>query len=398
MSSIKNLKIGGIFITMSVSVLGYLIPYYRGAPKDHNSAFSTSWMSLKCFASGVIFSVALIHLLGESLEVLSENQDLLFPVHDEHEEEEHDEHEEEEEEGHVEEEGHEGHAHKFPVGLVLCCVGAVLTLGIELLGNIFISESEEGAETEKDIKSDDAVIGVEMGTSGYTNPNDNKERSASLCDDPFRLEPDHKHSELDDVHCHHDKKQQCSSSCSTDAHGDKNTKIAGGDIHRHVSIMVEKRQRSVLRSLVLEACIAVHSIIIGITVGSMEEYSDLSAFVAAISFHQFFEGVSLGTASIQACYSLKTNIAFVAVFILSLPLGIILGMTIPGTPKGEAVQACFSCIAAGSLLYTALVEMVAEDFAFAHSSNTKVDRTKVGAMYVAFIGGCTSMAILAIWA
>ena len=62
-----------------------------GAPKDHNSAFSTSWMSLKCFASGVIFSVALIHLLGESLEVLSVNQDLLFPVHDEHEEEEHDE-------------------------------------------------------------------------------------------------------------------------------------------------------------------------------------------------------------------------------------------------------------------------------------------------------------------
>ena len=394
-TAIDNLRIGGIFITALASCVGYLLPFVRGAPKDHDDAVSTSWMSLKCFSTAVIFGVALIHLLGESLEVLSKHQELILGHSEGSEEEEgHDEHDEdhrrfrrflEEEEHHAE----EGHGHAFPLGLTLCCAGAVLTLGVHLLthgsGDL---EPKEGKQL--DLDEPDSSNAVKKPTGDVELGSANCKTKCAIagveCTDPYRLEPDHTTSPASSW------KWWLSNADIKQAAG------SDDEMHRHVVIAVETRDRSVMKSIILEVNVAVHSVIIGLAVGSMSDYTELGAFLAALSFHQLFEGISVGTASLEASYDWTTNVAFMAIFALSLPLGIILGMVIPNTDLGAAWQACLSCVAAGSLMYTALVEMLATDLSHVLSVKGAVDFNKIAAMYGSFVLGCTCMAVMAQWA
>lgn len=52
---------------------------------------------------------------------------------------------------------------------------------------------------------------------------------------------------------------------------------------------------------VLELGIVVHSVIIGISLGASESPSTIKPLVAALSFHQFFEGMGLGGCIVQVC-------------------------------------------------------------------------------------------------
>lgn len=45
---------------------------------------------------------------------------------------------------------------------------------------------------------------------------------------------------------------------------------------------------------VLELGIVVHSVIIGISLGASESSNTIKPLVAALTFHQFFEGMGLG--------------------------------------------------------------------------------------------------------
>ncbi len=343
-------------------------------------------MSIKSLSSGVIFSVALIHMLGESLTTLETGQKLLTPKHDEHEEEGHEDHRRLEE-GHDEHAGEAGgHKHAFPLGMTLCVVGVLLTLGLHVLGGVVLQmskkENEASGEEHKELKQIDAaevkdVGDIEIGNVTAVAETSETDNAASCCAD---------------------EKQTCNTSCNKD-YGSASTNDDDDEIHRHVSIVKEDRQRSVIKSIILEGCVSLHSVLIGLSVGNMKDYTELGAFLVAISFHQLLEGISLGAASMQASHDKRTTFVFFFLFVLSLPLGIVIGISLPQTPYAKAVAACVSCIAAGSLIYTALVEMVAEDFA--HISTAIKDREtaiKAGAMYLSFFAGCAFMAVLAQWA
>jgi zinc transporter ZupT len=438
-SNSRSLRIAGIFITLAASVVGFGIPYLRGPPKTHEEAMSTSWMSLKTYSAGVILGVAVIHLLGEALVVLSE----LAESEEEHAEEEHAEEEE--------------HGHSFPIGLTLCLVGISLTLGIELAASLLMQTGD--VHSEDSAKDQELMLNVKGKDS---------ENGGNVCTDPYRLESEHKHhvgervncnnvtnvTSLKKISCEHDTYQACSSSCKKDTssevalvtmghdhmhHEDHMEMPSAGpsatelgknghvhsasnemgcildvnveDIHRHVSIIVEDPRRSVIKSIVLEAAIAIHSVIIGVSLGGAEE--GLPVLLAAFAFHQVFEGISLGSASLQAGYSYKTALIFMAVFALSIPIGIIIGLNVPSTPDGDKMKAFFGCLAAGSLIYTSLVEMVAEDFthfmnshgthshsaSHSHSQHKKFgNKSKAVVMYFSFVAGLISMTVLAKWA
>lgn len=463
MSSEDSLRIGAIFITMAASAIGYGIPFLRGAPKNHDDALSASWMSIKCFSSGVIFSVALVHLLGEALEVLRVHQALLFHGEENHEEE----HRRRMEEAVHGEDGEEEHGHGFPAGMTLCVIGAILTLGVELMTNVMMSmqatpNSHSASSSSSGVTAPESskLIGTSHNASAHgTSSNDIESgdtgngpdgmgsRSSTLCNDPYRLEPGHTHKAGENIHCHvehghcdidlppsdagntrtygtsasvaagscdHPTEQECSSSCSahentSHLHSHSSHAMCKDDsdgMHRHVSIVVEDRNKSIVKSMVLETCISIHSIIIGVSIGSMHDTAELGTFLGALSFHQLFEGISLGAASMQASYNKFANILFMLVFILSMPVGIVIGLSIPVTDYGMAIQACFSCVAAGSLIYTSLVEMVAEDFSHVmHSVSTSGKREftvdeakKIGAMFTSFCAGCFGMAAIGQWA
>lgn len=54
-------------------------------------------------------------------------------------------------------------------------------------------------------------------------------------------------------------------------------------------------------SKVLELGIIVHSVIIGMSLGASENPSTIRPLVAALTFHQFFEGIGLGGCIVQVC-------------------------------------------------------------------------------------------------
>ena len=131
-----------------------------------------------------------------------------------------------------------------------------------------------------------------------------------------------------------------------------------------------------MRSQVLQLGIMLHSLVIGFTL-ALASGSDFESLAAAISFHQLFEGLSLGiriaalpgpTDSQQSSLGwLRPILALL--FALTTPAGILSGLIVFGSRHGDAsrvgakiAEGVLSAISAGMLIYAACVEMLAADF------------------------------------
>jgi len=152
----------------------------------------------------------------------------------------------------------------------------------------------------------------------------------------------------------------------------------------------------------MEIAIALHSVIIGVAFGALGDPSELVGLLVALSFHQFFEGIALGTA-LQAARSQLGRfkvLGFALTFAFTTPLGILIGLlALPqdGEPSDNQLyaQGILNAIAAGNLVYIALVEMVSEDF---HAPLALKSFPQRSAMLTALCLGDLVMAILAVWA
>jgi zinc transporter 1/2/3 len=80
-------------------------------------------------------------------------------------------------------------------------------------------------------------------------------------------------------------------------------------------------------TVVLEFGIGVHSVLIGIALGiSTEEFVPL---LIAIAFHQFFEGLALSAVMLNIAYKQAwTAVLFLVGYVLSTPLGVVIGIFI----------------------------------------------------------------------
>jgi zinc transporter 1/2/3 len=126
--------------------------------------------------------------------------------------------------------------------------------------------------------------------------------------------------------------------------------------------------RSFIIAHVLELGIAMHSVLIGLTLGVTTDYSSLTALFIALCFHQFFEGFALGSSIAGAKISNKIHIGImVAIFTLTTPIGIMSGILVESSYDGESQEAQYTegtldSISGGILIYMALVDIIAEDF------------------------------------
>ncbi|CAM8986453.1 unnamed protein product [Rhodiola kirilowii] len=153
-------------------------------------------------------------------------------------------------------------------------------------------------------------------------------------------------------------------------------------------------------SQVLELGIVVHSVIIGISLGASGDPSTVKPLFAALTFHQFFEGMGLGGCISQAKFKAGTIATMVLFFSLTTPVGIGVGIGISSaynenTSTALILEGIFNAASAGILIYMALVDLLAADFMSHKIQNS--GRLQVGASVSLFIGaGC--MSLLAIWA
>ncbi|XP_057520596.1 zinc transporter 8-like [Amaranthus tricolor] len=161
-----------------------------------------------------------------------------------------------------------------------------------------------------------------------------------------------------------------------------------------------ERIRYKVTSQVLEMGIVVHSVIIGIALGTSQDVESIKPLMAALCFHQFFEGVGLGGCIVQASFKSASMMCMALFFSLTTPVGIAIGIGITNvydesSPTALIVQGLLDAVAAGILIYMALVDLLAQDFMNprVHNNNTLFFGANVSLLL-----GAAFMAVLAIWA
>jgi zinc transporter 1/2/3 len=144
-----------------------------------------------------------------------------------------------------------------------------------------------------------------------------------------------------------------------------------------------------------------HSVLIGVGVGVLVDgRKEVVALLIALSFHQFLEGVSLGSVVNVAGFSKVKGLGMVLIYSLTTPVGIAIGIGIassydPSSVTAMAVQGVLSAVAGGMLLYIALIQLIGEEF----SRQELVERNGLkSAMLLALTLGAACMCLLAVWA
>ncbi|EYU42823.1 hypothetical protein ABFS82_13G008600 [Erythranthe guttata] len=182
------------------------------------------------------------------------------------------------------------------------------------------------------------------------------------------------------------------------------THATHGHAHGSVSMEADSGESDVLRhrviSQVLELGIIVHSVIIGIALGASQSPKTIRPLIAALSFHQFFEGIGLGGCITQARFKARAVTIMAIFFSITTPTGIAIGIGITNiysetSPTALIVQGVFNAASAGILIYMALVDLLSADFMSPKmQSNGKL---QLGANLSLLIGaGC--MSLIAKWA
>ncbi|BAF12767.1 fe(2+) transport protein 1 precursor [Oryza sativa Japonica Group] len=159
-----------------------------------------------------------------------------------------------------------------------------------------------------------------------------------------------------------------------------------------------RRNRVVVQ--VLEIGIVVHSVVIGLGMGASQNVCTIRPLVAAMCFHQMFEGMGLGGCILQAEYGRRMRSVLVFFFSTTTPFGIALGLALTrvyrdNSPTALIVVGLLNAASAGLLHYMALVELLAADFMGPKlQGNVRLQL----AAFLAVLLGAGGMSVMAKWA
>ncbi|XP_050369988.1 zinc transporter 6, chloroplastic [Argentina anserina] len=177
--------------------------------------------------------------------------------------------------------------------------------------------------------------------------------------------------------------------------------VSSGHNHSQEEMMIRMKQRLV--SQVLEIGIIFHSVIIGVTMGMSQNQCTIRPLVAALAFHQIFEGMGLGGCIAQAGFTFGTTAYMCFMFAVTTPMGIVLGMILfsltgydDSSPNALIMEGLLGSFSSGILIYMALVDLISLDFFHNKmmTSNSWLRKTS----FIALVLGSISMSILALWA
>lgn len=159
----------------------------------------------------------------------------------------------------------------------------------------------------------------------------------------------------------------------------------------------EEQQRLLLQVILLEAGILFHSVFIGMAL-SVATGPTFLVFLTAISFHQSFEGLALGS-RIAAIHFPRVSLRpwlMVLAFGLTTPIGQAIGLIVhnlydPRSAAGLLVVGFMNAISSGLLLFAGLVQLLAEDFLTEKSYKVLKGRRRLQA-YLSVLAGAALMA------
>lgn len=177
--------------------------------------------------------------------------------------------------------------------------------------------------------------------------------------------------------------------------GDSDTDSVDADGHGVASIA---RSTSVY---LMEAGIVFHSVVIGITLG-VTTGSQFTTLLIVLSFHQFFEGFAIGFTAVDARLSGMKIAVLGAVYALTTPIGVAIGIGIRNTYNGNdsttlLVQGTFDAISGGILIYVALVQLITPQFTYNQWFRAQSWYVKLIG-FACLYGGVATMAVIGKWA
>ncbi|KFK44913.1 hypothetical protein AALP_AA1G319000 [Arabis alpina] len=153
-------------------------------------------------------------------------------------------------------------------------------------------------------------------------------------------------------------------------------------------------------AIVLELGIVMHSIVIGLSLGATNNTCTIKGLIAALCFHQMFEGMGLGGCILQAEYGWIKKAMMAFFFAVVTPFGVALGMALSksykeNSPASLITVGLLNASSAGLLIYTALVDLLAADFMGPKMQKSIKLQMK---SYAAVLLGAGGMAVMAKWA
>nr|QEJ80493.1 NoZIP3 [Nasturtium officinale] len=153
-------------------------------------------------------------------------------------------------------------------------------------------------------------------------------------------------------------------------------------------------------AMVLELGIIVHSVVIGLSLGATNDTCTIKGLIAALCFHQMFEGMGLGGCILQAEYTNVKKFLMAFFFAVTTPFGIILGMLLSSiyrdnSPTALITVGLLNACSAGLLIYMALVDLLAAEFMGPKLQGSI--KLQIKCFFAALLG-CGGMSILAKWA
>ncbi|EON64240.1 hypothetical protein W97_03471 [Coniosporium apollinis CBS 100218] len=173
--------------------------------------------------------------------------------------------------------------------------------------------------------------------------------------------------------------------------------------HTHMLTDDEKQKKLLLQCLLLEAGILFHSIFIGMAL-SVATGTPFIVLLIAISFHQTFEGLALGSRISALSFPANSPKPWLMALAYgtTTPIGQALGLAIhtlydPQSQTGLLTVGVMNAVSSGLLLFAGLVELLAEDF-LSDESYVKLRGRKRMEACGAVVGGAALMALVGAWA
>ncbi|RLV90443.1 Zinc-regulated transporter 2 [Spathaspora sp. JA1] len=165
----------------------------------------------------------------------------------------------------------------------------------------------------------------------------------------------------------------------------------------------ENLYQQILNCVVLECGIVLHSIFVGLSVAIAGD--EFISLYIAICFHQFFEGLGLGTRFATTPWPEgKKYVPWLMAFIYSLttPIAVAIGIGVRKTyPSGSRTalitKGTFDALCAGVLIYNSIADLMAYDFIYSDELKDKPKRVYFAAYFWLALGAF-AMAFIGKWA
>ncbi|KAL9554757.1 hypothetical protein MBANPS3_002672 [Mucor bainieri] len=349
------LRIGSVFIIMVTSAVGIFAPIilYRISPYKEGSVRDWALTAGKFFGTGVIIATAFIHMLPEALEHFDSEC--------------------------LGEGWHSYHA----FGGLFCMIASFALQIIELA-----AISNLDAIAQKNVDAANAAALAAGAGAGYSAANTIKnghaeEYADGKMNEKSLVDPSSNISHVERSHHEH------------------NHTGINEDGHVHSAGFLEHEQSiRNIGTFILELGIVMHSIIIGITLG-VTESTAFQTLLIALVFHQFFEGIALGTRiNDLQCKTWTKPILMGLLFICMTPIGVGIGIGIRSSinpPAAILAQAILDSLSAGILLYNAYVSLMSIEI----NHNVGFRKSSLGRKVFCFLCmyvGAALMSVLGAWA